>query len=430
MTYPLLLARYFNTPQLLVESQLNVLTSEVFSKLLSNEEINRKYSTPDIEEVETKVPDIAVIKIHGTLVNKNGAGASGITTYEGLYRSINEVIASGITNLLFDVSSGGGEADGNFPLTEFIASLPEKYGINTYGFTDSMAASGAYSILAATQKVFATDMAIVGSIGAVATIVDLTEADKQDGVKYIIRRSHDKKQEYNPHENISEEVLTSIDNQIKDWGRKFFDNVISHRPIISEDTLNSLAGGTVRATVGKDIGLVDQIVSSIDEVFPLILGKDVDVNFQKGTITMATLEETLAQLVDTQAKLAALSASKEADIKLAVQEEQQRCLKILEAKKTFGISETAAVNAISKNFSVDMVTTMFTEIKASLDEVNHIDTSSSPAGSVTGVTVADIAKLGQTQDKVEKTELGSGTFGISDLLNAMADVGKSVMGGK
>ncbi len=284
MTYPLLLARYFNTPQLLVESQMNILTSEVFSKLLGGEDINRQFSTTNTPEVST-TPELAIIKVHGTLVNKNGAGASGVTSYEGLYNKISQVLEAGIPKILFDVSSGGGEADGNFPLTDFIASLPEKYGVQTYGFTDSIAASGAYSIIAATQKVFATDMAIVGSIGAVASIVDLTKVDEMEGVKVVIRRSHDKKQEYNPHESISEDVIASIDTQIKAWGAKFFSNVMAHRPSITEDTLNELAGSTVRATVGKDIGLVDKIVSSIDEVFPLILGKDGNVNINKGNIS-------------------------------------------------------------------------------------------------------------------------------------------------
>jgi len=429
MTYPLLLARYFNTPQLLVESQLNILTNEVFSKLLSGEEIERKYSTPEIP-TNLDNPKIAVIKVHGTLVNKNGAGASGITSYESLYDKINKVIEAKIPNILFDISSGGGEAAGNFPLTDFIASLPDKYGIKTFSFTDSIAASGAYSIMASTQKVFATDMAVVGSIGAVASIIDLTEADKKEGVKYIIRRSHSKKQEYNPHESISEDIITSMDAQIKDWGDKFFKNVLEHRATITEDTLNNLAGSTVNATVGKNIGLIDEIVSSIDEVFPLILGKNVDVKLKKGNITMATLEETLAQLVDTQAKLASLSASKEADIKMAVKEEQNRCLKILEAKQTFGVSESAAKNAIMKGFSLEVVTEMFTEVKACVDAANPINTMQASTGSVTGATAADIAKLGAQQVKTETAQLGGGTFAISELLSAMADIGKDATGGK
>ena len=423
MSHSLLLSRCLNTPLLLEEAKLNVLTSEVFLKLLVNEPINRSQNTPEPQDPTKVLDKIAVIHIHGSLVNKNGSGASGVTSYERIRNNIVAAIEEGTKHIVFDIASSGGEASGNFPLASLIKSLPEKYGVKTYGFTDSMAYSGGYSLLAATEVVYATDMAGVGSIGAVASLVDTTKADAKAGLGYKIIRSRDKKQAYNPHEGITDVAVEEVTTQLKAWDKKFFDTVLEYRPNVTLTELEKLDGGTLPASEGIKIGLVDKIVASIDEIFPEILGKNTGVNIDKGNITMATHEETLAQLVDTQAKLAAVTASKELDIKQAVQVERERALKILEAQQTFGISNQMAVNAITKGFSLEVVTEMFTEVKANLDAATAITTTAASQGSVTQATVADIAKLGQTQVEEKDKSLGGGTFSMGELLTAMGQIG-------
>lgn len=421
MSHSLLLSRCINTPLLIEEAKLNILTSDVFLKLLVDEPIDRSKSTPEKVEVSNPLENIAVISIYGELVNKNGAGASGITSYEGIRSDILSAIYAGYTRLVFDISSPGGEAGGNFSLAAFIKSLPEKYGIHTYGFTDSIAASGGYSLLAATEKIYATDMAMVGSIGAVASLVDTTKKDEKEGLRYEIIRSREHKQIYNPHEGITDKARKEILTHLKAWDIKFFNTIIEYRPNITTEILDKLDGGVVNATEGLTIGLVDQIVTSIDEIFPDIIGKDV--NTTKKGIIMATHEETLAQLVDVQAQLAALKASTELDIKTAVQAERERGLKILEAQKTFGISTQMASNAISKGFSLDLVTEMFTEVKANMDEMAKIDTSTAGVASVNAITAEQIAALGQKQNEAATKTLGGGMFSMSDLLTEMANIG-------
>jgi hypothetical protein len=101
----------------------------------------------------------------------------------------------------------------------------------------------------------------------------------------------------------------------------------------------------------------------------------------KGNIM--TNEETLQQLVEAQAQLATLKASQNLEVAKAVQEERKRVLNIVDAKKTFGIDEVASTEAIEKGFSLDMVTSMFTAIKAASDRATNINTSGS---SLSGMT--------------------------------------------
>jgi ClpP class serine protease len=428
MSYPLILQRCLNTPLLIEESKLEVLTSEVFLKLLANEPIDRTSTSPEDTEVSAP-PNIAVIPVHGSLVNKNGAGASGVTSYERIRSKISAAIDAGVKVIGFDISSGGGEASGNFPLADLIHSLPERFGVQTFGFTDSIAASGGYSLLAATQKVYATDMATVGSIGAVATLADVTKMDDKMGVSYEIIRSRAGKQPYNPHEGISEKARSETLGMIKAWDNKFVTSLSKYRPQLSIETIDELSGGVTTAEKGIKLGLVDEIVSSIEDIFPQVQSNfgNGNRNNNKGIITMATQEETLAKLVDAQTELHSIKVSRELDIKQAEQTERARCLKILEAKKTFGVSETTAINAITKGFSLDMVTEMFTEIKAQMDENTAVITTTATQGSVTATTVADLQNLAQKQ--ADPKDLGGGTYSMNDLLQGMADLATEQMGG-
>ena len=386
MTYPLILSRALNTPLLISEEKLDILTNEVFLKLLASQDISRNDSTSRKEAIEKQISKkrIGIVPISGSLVHKNGAGASGVSSYENIKNTILSMVDSGVTDIIFEGASSGGEAHGNFPLADFIYNLPQQYGVNTYGYTESYAHSGAYSLLAATQKIFTTDMASLGSIGAVATLVDMSKLDEESGLKYKIIRSRAGKQLYNPHEGISEEVIKSVTAQIKDWDAKFFTAIETYRPQLTNKVLTELDGRIFNATKGLELGLVDEIVTSIEDVFSYISSNNVTSTNEGKRMTKKSYEDLASELSDTQATLIKVQADlKNAEttnpeaIKAAVAEERDRCLQILASQETYGISATTAKNAITKGYSLEMATAMFEEIKANLDETTNIDTSTS-----------------------------------------------------
>lgn len=449
MDYRLVLARCLNEPLNIEYSKLDILTSEVFIKMMVNSElIDRSQSTPESKvSSDLHIPNnTVIIPVHGSLVNKNGAGSSGITSYSSIRRQIISAIDEGAKNIVFDISSGGGESAGNFALTDLIHSLPSKYGITTYGFTDSTAASAAYAILSATQNTYAVDTATVGSIGTIMSLVDVTEADKKAGVSYKILRSKDNKATYNPHEKISAKVISDATTLLKVWDDKFNNIVNKYRPMLSLETITALDGKTVPALEGQKIGLVDNIVSSIEDVFAVINSGSASTKATKSVDAMSTtssittigtnmalsLEEALNKVVDLQSKLDSEVASKQLDIKQAVAEDRTRGLKIFEARSAFGVSEKMALNAYAKGYSLDMVTEMFTEIKANQDASTVVNTTSpSPTGGVGSadqISIANIYALGASQAKTEDRVAG-GALSMDDILKAMGDIGAEQLGG-
>ena len=128
------------------------------------------------------------------------------------------------------------------------------------------------------------------------------------------------------------------------------------------------------------------------------------------------LQEALSKLVEVQSQLENLKASTTLDTQKAVQTERSRVLKILDAKTTFAANDSAVVNAISKGWSLDTVTDVFTEVKAAKDALLTVDTTGTSLGSQTPETIAALAAKQAKQEGVSFE---------SDLLTGLEAAGAS-----
>lgn len=424
MSYPHILSRLINTPLLITEEKLNILTSEISLKLLANVAIDNSSPTPTVEE-PTINNAIGVIKVYGSMVNKNGAGMSGSTSYESIRNDINSLIKANVNTIIFDLSTPGGEASGIWSLADFINKLPTTHSINTIAYTDSSATSGGYIIAAACQKIYTTDIADVASIGAVMTLVDLTEADKQDGVKYTILRSKTDKAAYNPHEQMTNNVKQLMLDKLMLIDNKFNETILKFRQNISMNTLMSLRGNSISGQEAYSLGLVDKIVSSIEEVITEVIAPVNVVQSTKTEVISMQLEEKYTELL---AQYETLKASSSIDVAKAVKEERMRVQKVIEAGKTFNVSEQTINNAISKGYSLDMVSDIFSDIAEARGASTAIVTATSSVGSADTNLKDELSKLAATQAEIEENVLGNGLFSMKDLVNAMSELGEQANG--
>lgn len=399
MRYGRLLTRLYNTPLLISQAKLDIITQNVTIKLLANEDIQsldqsvneelwKKYLLAKKAELESPV-----IKVFDTLVSKNGAGDSGSTSYESILNDIKLAIDMGHKKLVFYVGSLGGEAGGLFGLTNFIHSLPYKYGIETIGFTDDYATSAAYAILAATQKAYATSTAEIGSIAAVASLIDVTEADKEAGIKYKVLRSKDKKALGNPHEGFSEEAIAKVSQSLEILDIAFNEAISKYRPNLSIEDIKSLEGNTFFGEKALSLGLIDGVVDSIDVVLSTSKTKPLTI---KGKSTM-TLEEAMAENIRLTSEVQTLKASQSLEVAKAKKEEQDRVLGILDAQKTFSLATDAAVKCIKTNMSLDATVSMFEMVKEQVQLANPVNTVAGLSAGVAANTIPT-AKTGSEEE--------------------------------
>jgi len=369
MKYGRLLTRLYNQPLAIAQSKLDILTSEVTLKLLAGETL----PTLDSKSKEnTFIGSPAIINVFDTLVSKNGVGDSGSTSYESVTRQINQAISTGQQKILFYIDSSGGEVSGLFALAAFIASLPIKHGIETVAVTDGMAASAAYVLASSAQKLYATSSSILGSIGVIMTLVNVTEADKQAGIKYTVLRSKADKALLNPHEDFTPKAIEDAVKMLSELDNIMNEAIMSSRKMLSKSVIDSLAGSTVLAEEALSLGLIDGIVTSLDDVINTEIKINTITNKKDNNMT---LEEALAKNIELSSELQAVKANQTLEISKAKLSEQTRIVSILEAASTFNLSTDFAVKRIKANSSVEDAVEMFEGIKEALQMSNSLDTS-------------------------------------------------------
>ena len=431
MSYSNILSRVWNTPLWILEDKLTILNSKVFIHLLANAEaIDRSVHAASKEEVKPS-NDVIVIPVSGTLIQKNGYGASGMTSYEWIDRSIDQAISDGYNNIILAVNSPGGEVFGNDSLSRKIANYVAT-GINIVAFVDGQACSAAYAIAAACKTIYTTRASILASIGTIITMADITKADAKDGVKYTILRSKSKKALYNPHEKITDAVIVKQTAMLEEFDSQFNDLVTTVRPKVTSKLIADLEGDTVMAQEAITLGLADEIVTGLDDVLDKFdtsaeeettdlpeetsntLNKTKEFNMADNTVTTtipSDLPTALQTIASLQSQLTASQNSTTIAVQAAVLDERNRCKQIADAAAAFHLPLTNASDSIMKGHDLSIVAELFTAHATTAALQSQI------AGGADGALQATAANTQGLDKKVDltaiiKANLGLGTTGM------------------
>jgi ClpP class serine protease len=372
--------RLAGVPLAISQQKLEVITSEVTLRLLAGEALQ---SFEPISKPSLSKNGKAVVDISGSLVAKNGFfGGSGSTSYEGIVNKTKSFVDSGAKEIYFNIDSGGGEVTGLFATSDYIASLASK-GVKTIALVDGMACSAAYALASACSEVYATNSSELGSIAVITSLVSQVESDKTRGYAYTILRSKDKKALGNSHEAITPEVLSSITTRLSEFDAIFNSSVNKYRPQVSIDNIISWEGKTFLAEEALSLGLIDKIIPSVQMFLdeqttkPLSVArataKGTSINLRDNKMEeIAQLQAKIIQLQEDNHKLSADKSLAEASAKQA---EQARCLGIISAADTFGISLSAITKQISAGFTQDQVVANFEMLKEETQKATALDTS-------------------------------------------------------
>ena len=173
-------------PEKLIEIR-EIYLSRVRGEKADLKEIEARLGKPLENEHEgyEVIDGVAVLPIHGVIAKRANmfhqvsGGASSELIGEEFRNALNDPT---VKSILLDIDSPGGAVDGTADLANFIhASRGEK---SIVAFTDGMMASAAYWIGSAADRMFISgDTTEVGSIGVVATHVDVSGAEEKAGVK-------------------------------------------------------------------------------------------------------------------------------------------------------------------------------------------------------------------------------------------------------
>ena len=222
-------SRLFGTPLLVHRAKLDVILAVMGERLrLAVPAVDLALPPP---KPATATPaGIAVIPIHGTLVKRSLGleAASGLTSYGEIAAMLDSALADPqVSGILLDIDSPGGEASGSFELARRVREATAIKPV--WAVANDAAYSAAYAIAASAQRLFITETGGVGSIGVIALHVDQSVKDANDGYRYTAITAGAHKNDYSPHEPLSDSAKTELQSEVDRLYAIFTEHVATMR---------------------------------------------------------------------------------------------------------------------------------------------------------------------------------------------------------
>lgn len=221
---------------------------------------------------------VALIRISGALNNSS----SWINRYMGMtgYPEIREALLAALEDpsvkqIALDISSPGGTVAGLSDTGDLIRKIHTRVK-PVHAFTESSMASAAYWLGCCAGRISASRLAVVGSIGVMATHMEKSKMLKDAGIGVTIVRSGPYKALANQYEPLSEEGLKQLKAQVDAASEVFVEHVANMRGRSIDYTRENMAQGReFTAEDAQRVGLIDR-VSSFDDWIESITEEKID----------------------------------------------------------------------------------------------------------------------------------------------------------
>jgi protease-4 len=184
-----------------------------------------------------------------TNVASGATGSIARVTIEGLIRgnrqrveALERLSESSAKAVIIHINSPGGTVSGSEELYDSLTRLKAKKPVVVV--VDGIAASGGYIAAVASDRVFAQQSSIVGSIGIIFQYPNFTDLLKTVGVQVESIKSTPLKASPNGLEPTSPEARAAVESMVKD-SYDWFKNLVRDRRGFDQPTLDKVADGRV-----------------------------------------------------------------------------------------------------------------------------------------------------------------------------------------
>lgn len=209
----------------------------------------------------------ALIPVDGPIAKKMNlfSQVSGGASTELIKRDfLSAMHDNSVDQIILQIDSPGGTVDGTQELAQTIFGARGK-GKKIIAYCDGMMASAAYWIGSAADEIYiSSDTAAVGSIGVVATHMDISKAEEKQGVKTTEITAGRYKRISSQHGPLTDEGQAVIQAQVDHLYSVFVADVARNRGVEIGTVLEQMADGRIFiGTQAVEAGLVDG-VSTLD----------------------------------------------------------------------------------------------------------------------------------------------------------------------
>jgi len=255
------------------------------------------------------VNGVAVLSIRGVLSQFAVRTWWGELVATGMLNQIRPAIATALADnavsaVLLDINSPGGTVAGMKELSDFIASAGKASGKPMAAYANGTMASAAYSIGAATGRVFAPATASVGSIGIISVLPNYAGWNEKMGVSYAYLTAGAWKAVGNEDNPLTDQERAYIQARLDTLYQHFTDGVASGMGL-DVAALGTWADGQIFIASAAPQGLVTAIVADLETAIAT-LAKETTMD--KATLA-AQHPEVLASITREAAEQATAQAA-------------------------------------------------------------------------------------------------------------------------
>ena len=232
------------------------------------------------EIVSSTKPVILQVAIEGTIgigkLTQEKVGRSLNASREGILKE-DRVKAVFIT-----INSPGGAVFDSDSIYQAILEYKSRYKVPVYAYIDGLCASGGMYIACAADKIYASNISLVGSVGVISQYYNVVDLLKKVGVTTLTLTSGKYKDDLNPTriwEDGEESRWKAISSY---YYNRFVDIIIKSRPKITKDMLVNEYGAQVfPAPLALEKGYIDYTgASRADALSALIKAAGITEEYQ------------------------------------------------------------------------------------------------------------------------------------------------------
>jgi len=159
-----------------------------------------------------------------------------------------------VKGIIFEIDSPGGAVVPSKEIGDAIKELDKP----NYAVIRSVGASGGYWIASSTDRVFASEMSITGSIGVIGGYLQFEELFNKYGVGYERFVGGEFKDIGTPYRSLDDEERRIFQSKINLIHEFFIKEVASNREMSFDETKKLATGEIYLGVEAKELGLIDE----------------------------------------------------------------------------------------------------------------------------------------------------------------------------
>lgn len=235
--------------------------------------------------------NVATVAIRGPLMHHEDFC---FDSYEAIVKRVSAAIETRPRAIVLAIDSPGGLVAGMLDTAATIRGLCAAARVPLVAHVQGDAASAAYALACSASKIVVSGTGLVGSIGVIDTLVDLTQRDALTGVSVKLITSGARKADGNPHAPTTDAAVAVAQQKVDYLAEQFFAFVAASRGL-SPDAVRGLEAAMLTGANAVGAKLADE-VGTIEDVIGSITGKAAAQATTEGPTTMATYKEAIEAL--------------------------------------------------------------------------------------------------------------------------------------